>query len=418
MPVMNKNYYHILNLTPSASEEDIKQAYRSLAKQYHPDVNSSSDAHEKFLEISEAYECLIEQAAQGRSGISDYDPEDPLTKQYIEELRRKAKERAHENARRKSEKKKKAQEEYQESGLYDVVLVLSYLGRILLFVLCIVLITIPFLLDSEEVGNPFIARAIVFIIGGTGLFFILRKPKSFFYAGSFFYNFKKLRFIFNYVNEASDECCYYTPGEKGNSKPYRVNMVKIKDIKFHNYGIGQHSIAFDQKSVNVDIPRSRKAFIIHAVLIVLKFAVLLSFLIFLKIDSLIWRVILGILAGFLISRVLLFVSRTRSTSSFLVTPSLVIRCLIWLNLVVFFSHLELYPFNIYSSSMMNGVVVFIFILDTFLDQFLNFISGKKFNKPIFSQPPQIVSLLEKKYQFGYEMPVLSVFYPLYKWFLG
>ena len=53
-----KNYYEILNIEASASEEDIKKAYRLLAKQYHPDKNKSPDAEEKFKEINEAYEVL------------------------------------------------------------------------------------------------------------------------------------------------------------------------------------------------------------------------------------------------------------------------------------------------------------------------------------------------------------------------
>ena len=53
-----KNYYDILGLDKSASPEDIKSAYRKLAKKYHPDINKEPGATEKFKEINEAYECL------------------------------------------------------------------------------------------------------------------------------------------------------------------------------------------------------------------------------------------------------------------------------------------------------------------------------------------------------------------------
>lgn len=50
-----KNYYLILGLSQDASQEDIKRTYRKLALKWHPDKNSSPEAHEKFIEINEAY---------------------------------------------------------------------------------------------------------------------------------------------------------------------------------------------------------------------------------------------------------------------------------------------------------------------------------------------------------------------------
>ena len=53
-----RDYYDVLGLSKGASEDDIKKAYRKLAKQYHPDVNKAPDAEAKFKEINEAYEVL------------------------------------------------------------------------------------------------------------------------------------------------------------------------------------------------------------------------------------------------------------------------------------------------------------------------------------------------------------------------
>lgn len=54
-----KDYYQILGLPKSASDADIKRAYRRLAKQYHPDVNKGEkNAEERFKEVSEAYSVL------------------------------------------------------------------------------------------------------------------------------------------------------------------------------------------------------------------------------------------------------------------------------------------------------------------------------------------------------------------------
>src|ERR671918_2320437 len=54
-----KDYYEILGVSPDADETTIKQTYRKLARQYHPDVNpGNKEAEEKFKEINEAYQAL------------------------------------------------------------------------------------------------------------------------------------------------------------------------------------------------------------------------------------------------------------------------------------------------------------------------------------------------------------------------
>ncbi|MFM7234333.1 MAG: J domain-containing protein [Flavobacteriales bacterium] len=57
-----KNYYQILGLHPDASEEEIRSAFRSKAKELHPDVNPSPAAHEQFLECQQAYAFLTDAA--------------------------------------------------------------------------------------------------------------------------------------------------------------------------------------------------------------------------------------------------------------------------------------------------------------------------------------------------------------------
>ncbi len=52
------NYYRILGVSPKATQEEIRAAYRRLAKKYHPDVNPSPYATRRFQQIREAYEVL------------------------------------------------------------------------------------------------------------------------------------------------------------------------------------------------------------------------------------------------------------------------------------------------------------------------------------------------------------------------
>ena len=53
-----KDYYKVLGLSSNATDSEVKKAYFNLAKKYHPDVNKSPDAKEKFAEINSAYETL------------------------------------------------------------------------------------------------------------------------------------------------------------------------------------------------------------------------------------------------------------------------------------------------------------------------------------------------------------------------
>ncbi|MBI2774043.1 MAG: DnaJ domain-containing protein [Chloroflexi bacterium] len=58
MPVEYKDYYKILGVGKDAKTEDIKKAYRRLARQHHPDLNKGAGAEKKFKEVNEAHEVL------------------------------------------------------------------------------------------------------------------------------------------------------------------------------------------------------------------------------------------------------------------------------------------------------------------------------------------------------------------------
>lgn len=70
-----KDYYQTLGISKNANEDDIKKAYRTLAKKYHPDLNHDQDAPQKFKEVQEAYECLSD--PQKRSYYDKYGTAEP-----------------------------------------------------------------------------------------------------------------------------------------------------------------------------------------------------------------------------------------------------------------------------------------------------------------------------------------------------
>lgn len=77
-----KDYYEILGVKRDATAAEIKSAYRKLARKYHPDVNKTKEAEDKFKDINEAYEVLGDDAKRQRydslgsnwQGGADYTP--------------------------------------------------------------------------------------------------------------------------------------------------------------------------------------------------------------------------------------------------------------------------------------------------------------------------------------------------------
>lgn len=55
---MGKDYYKVLGVAKTATDDEIKKAYRKMALRYHPDKNKTIGAEEKFKEVAEAYEVL------------------------------------------------------------------------------------------------------------------------------------------------------------------------------------------------------------------------------------------------------------------------------------------------------------------------------------------------------------------------
>ncbi|MGZ4164983.1 MAG: DnaJ domain-containing protein, partial [Tumebacillaceae bacterium] len=91
-----RDYYEVIGVSKDAAPDEIKKAYRRLARQYHPDVNKDPSAAEKFKQITEAYEVLTDPERRqrydmfgtGQGGLGDFGIGDLFETFFGSEFRR------------------------------------------------------------------------------------------------------------------------------------------------------------------------------------------------------------------------------------------------------------------------------------------------------------------------------------------
>lgn len=129
---MENVYLQKLGLKPGASVDEVKKAYRQLAKKYHPDISENEHSRHEFIEITEAYKFLTDGGPQARQEETLYD-ENPQ-RDYYEEMRRRARtfafKRAQEEAARQQATLKVVFSRYKYFNyfviIFNLILLLDY----------------------------------------------------------------------------------------------------------------------------------------------------------------------------------------------------------------------------------------------------------------------------------------------------
>lgn len=402
-----KNYYAILQIPENSNHDDIQKAYRRLAKQYHPDVNKAPEAHEKFCEISEAYEFLMyEQKSESYRRTDEY-----------ERFRQESRKRAQKQAKMRYEKFQRQHEAFQESGINDIALLFTVIIRLLSVPIALCLFLLPLTLAVLFNWKLIFLILLLWPFAIAIAWYIHDNRKRYFLPGKFYYSPDRIKHLFT-DKRPSLEHCYYCQRRMANSKPYKLDLLKLKEVKFKSDGYRQQNVNYVNQNISVLVPRSQKAFIIHSVNILIKLSSLFYCLIFLSISSITWRAIAGMAFGGILSRLHLLISGTKSNVNYLISYGLILRISCWILCVVLVSKFYFNPFNITTNDHIHFVIVAIIIFDSFLMQFVNLILGKYSSMPIFEQFPETVNRFNEGYIVYNDVPVISFIYPLFRWMFG
>lgn len=403
--------YRILDLKPGATDRQIKSAYRKLALRYHPDRNPSREAKRKFEEATEAYHLLMD--------LKERPPGEAHSKDewMASEVMRRERARMMRQAQARREKKKEQDDYFNKPEWHDFLLLLKYTTRILAIPLAVAAVVLPLLYAIFAEPSSLAGTFFFMVIGIVLLVYIYQHRKQWLHQGRFHTTRDDLlRFVRPGPTGKTAEQCCYTKNKQADGKPYRIELVKTIDIKIRSFGALNHDAKYKNKIRKVVVPRSFKAQRVHRLSTMVKIFSLLISVIFVPLDSILWRFISGLFIGALLSFLLLVISGVRPRVTYLFTPGLVIKVVIWIGALLLVS--EAGPgFNIQTTGLVYIVVTgLLFFLDMLFDLVMGFFPFyRRLFRPLFKQGPVLESLYGDGYQNYLELPVYSIIYPLFRW---
>lgn len=415
---MYRRYYEILGIPEEAGPDEIKQAYRRLALQLHPDVNKAPDAHQRFIEICEAYEILIRYAQREEYSSTAFHfptPEERADLASWEEVIREARARAKRHSDMRFEKLQKEHEAFQKSGLYDLSLLLRYFFHIVTVLIALALIAFPIVMAVVEEFVAFFYLAYFWIIGTFLLWYIWSNRKDWFRLGDLYFKPAVIREFLSPKTVANNDPCYFCPGHKANGIPFEIFLLKVQDVDLRSRGALWHEVKYKRKNISLQIPRSHKAFLVHLGSSVLKLFTLVIFLLFIPVGSFLWKFIFGLFTGGILSTILHLFTRTRPKTLYLLNATMVIKIIIWLVILGALSRITSQNQIVTGPYIYLGFFLLIFFVDLIVDPLANLVPHNQMYIPFFPQPPAVMERYREGYRNFLEAPVWATIYPLLKW---
>ncbi len=394
-----KDYHKILGLNKEAGPEEIKRAYRQLAKKFHPDINKAPDAHDQFIKITEAYEILINGVLHEYYFHRETTRDPGFMRAQFEKAREEARESARHFASMKYEKFIREQEAFKKSGWHDLILTLRYILRIMVFPIIVFLIVMP--LVSEEVSQHPSGFVMFWLLATILILFVVNNWNNYLKIDQYYYRFNDIKKIISESGKELEKDCFYCPGQKAMAYPYKISLFRVRNIQLKSYGALYGRQAGVSRSMKtIAIPRSKRALMLHGVSSLIKMTMLvLSMLIIQSKPLANLSIPAGVVTGSMVSWAFLRIFNTKPKVSYLLSLGMIIKICIWM--------VNLYFFGSYA--------LLLLFFDPMVEAILRQISGDRLFIPLMKQHPSLDKLFRRRYQVYMELPVWSVINPIFRW---
>ncbi len=393
------DYHKILGLKKDAGPDDIKRAYRQLAKKYHPDINKSPDAHDQFIKITEAYEILINMDLNEFYFHRETTRDHGFMQAQYDKAREEARERGRHYARMKYEKFILEQEAFKKSGWHDLILTIRYVLRIMVFPIIAFFVVMPLL--SKEVSQHPSGYVMFWLMATILILFVVNNWKTYLKFDDYYYSLSDIKKLISDSGKELQKDCFYCPGQKAMAYPHKISLFRIKNIQFKSYGgLYGRKAGVSRNMKTIAIPRSKKAFKLHMASSLLKIAMLALSMFFIQNKPMAnLSVPAGVISGSILSWAFLRTFNTFPKVSYLLSYGMIIKIFIWM--------INLYFFGTYA--------LILLFFDPMIEAILRQISGDRLFIPLPKQHPSLDKLFRKRYQVYLELPVWSVINPFFRW---